>query len=357
LAVLVGMWAAKPGGREEGPQPRPRSGSPARSPAPLFARDAVWNTSVPADAPLDRTSGARVAALVRSIERSKERNIYPNIATKQYSTPLYIVPRAQAKVPVVLDAGPWADSFRRALADGVPIPKGATPAEGTDGHMTVYQQTTDTLWEFWRAVRRKNRWHASWGGAMQNVSKNPGYYNNTVWPGLAPNEGWNWGSTATSLPVAGGLMTMAELRRGRVDHALAIATGLSCASMFAFPAQRHDGADPSPTCMPEGARLRLDPKLDLDRLELPQITRIVARAAQRYGMILRDTTGGGTVSFYAEAPQGSRSSPYSGPDSLFGAVSGWKAVERFPWDRLQLLRMRLCTKFPCRPAPDGQQTR
>src|ERR671921_443276 len=107
----------------------------------------------------------------------------------------------------VIAAGAGARQFQAALDEGVPIPARAKPAPGTDGHMTVYQPSTDRLWEFWRAVQRPDGWHASWGGAMKRVSRSPGYYTDRSWPG---RSGFNWGSTATSLPVAGGTITMRE---------------------------------------------------------------------------------------------------------------------------------------------------
>ena len=55
-------------------------------------------------------------------------------------------------------------------------------------------------------------WHADWAGAMQHVSTNPGYYSNLAWDGLGATEGWNWGSTASSLPMIGGTAMISELK-------------------------------------------------------------------------------------------------------------------------------------------------
>ena len=37
----------------------------------------------------------------------------------------------------------------------VPISPNARPAAGSDGHMTVWQPSTDKLWEFWQARKRE----------------------------------------------------------------------------------------------------------------------------------------------------------------------------------------------------------
>ena len=193
-------------------------------------------------------------------------------------------------MPVKLDTGSWGATLQTALNAGVPIPSDAKPAAGTDGHMTVYQPSSDTLWEFWQASKKADGWHASWGGVITNVSRSPGYYTNASWPSLAASDGWHWGATATSLPVIAGTIMIDELRRGRIDHALALAIPNACAGRFTWPAQRTDGTATATDCLPEGAHLRIDPAVDLSKLTLPRVTRILAEAAQRYGIIVRDRT-------------------------------------------------------------------
>lgn len=312
----------------------------------LFAPNSFWNARLSDNAALDPTSPARVAALNGEIEAEIRYGTGPWISESQYSTPLYTVPAGQPRVSVTLDAGSWADSLRRALSGGVPIPSGAKPAAGTDGHLTIYQPSTDTLWEFWRASRQSDGWHASWGGVMQHVSSSPGYYSSSSFDGLAPYEGWNWGSTASSLPVIGGTIMISELRDGEIKHALAIDIPDACVGRFSWPAQRTDGGSSAPECLPEGARLRLDPTLDLASLNLPRITLILARAAQRYGMVVRDVTHH-AVGFYAEDPTPTGTEPYWGPDGLYGGLAPWTFLPQFPWGRLQLLKMTVCTAAPC----------
>jgi hypothetical protein len=181
---------------------------------------------------------------------------------------------------------------------------------------------------------------------MRNASTSPGYYSSSAFEGLGPSEGWNWGSTATSLPVIGGTVMIDELRAGSIDHAIAAAVPWTCAATFAAPAQRTDGKLTGAGCLPEGARLRLDPSLDLDRLALPPVTRLLARAAQRYGLVIRDTTAS-SFAFYFQDPTPTGTDPYSGPGGLYGGYPRWKIMRAFPWERLQLLQMTLCTKAPC----------
>ena len=140
----------------------------------------------------------------------------------------------------------WRASLQRAFA-AVPIPAGAKPASGSDAHMTVWQPATDRLWEFFHMRLESDGWHAAWGGAIDDVSASPGYYTTSSWPGALPQ----WGATATSLPVAGGLMTLRELRAGVINHALAIALPAPRAGVFALPAERSDGTG-GPNTIPGG---------------------------------------------------------------------------------------------------------
>jgi hypothetical protein len=323
--------------------------STAASTTGLFASSSVWNAPLAADAPLDASSSARSAALLAEVRREISAGTGPWIDEKQYSTPLYTVPGNQPKVRVKLDNGAsWALPLATVLAQGVPIPPGAKPAAGTDGYMTVYQPSTDTMWEFWRASLKSDGWHASWGGAMQHVSTNPGHYSNLAWSGLPTWAGWNWGATASSLPVIGGVAMIKELQAGHIDHALALDVPVPCQGMFSWPAQRTDGTSTDANCIPEGAHLRVDPNLDLSKLTMPPITRMLAEAAQKYGMIVRDRTGE-AVDFFAEDPTPTGTDPYNGPDGIYGGLRPWNFMPKFPWASVQLLKMTPCTKAPCLP--------
>ena len=131
-------------------------------------------------------------------------------------------------------------------------------------------------------------------------------------------------------------MTVAELRRGRIDHALAIALPYPRKDVFAWPAQRTDGTSTDPRSIPEGAHLRIDPRLDLSKLRMPRMTRMMAEAAQRYGMIVRDATGH-ALQFYAEDPHQFGSNPYK---DLFEGKQPTQLLASFPWKHVQVLDLK-----------------
>ena len=332
----------------EGPPPRAAEERPERAPtagrtAPrYFARTSFWNARLPDDAAIDPDSERLMAAFRADIARQQRERTGPWIATHEYSTPVYTVGRGQRKVRVKIDAGPAGRGLQAAFDAGVPIPAGAQPASGTDGHLTIHQPGTDRLWELWRAVKRADVWHASWGGAMRGVSSSRGYYSDRSWPGAE----FNWGSTATSLPVVGGTMLIGEVERRDIPHALAMAVRDTRSGVWAWPAQRTDGAG-GPATLPAGARLRLDPSVDVDRLRLHPVGRAMALAAQRHGIVVRDVTHDAT-SFYAEDPAPAGEDPYP---RLFGGQTPGDVLAGFPWDRLQLLRMNVCDRSPCERGP------
>jgi hypothetical protein len=317
----------------------PAPAAPAPVPAPpaqprLFAPDSVWNAPLPANAPLDPANATLVNTLRKTVAQNMAAGWGPWIATGE-TTPLYVVPANQPTVRVTLDAGAWNAALQRALS-AVPIPANAQPASGPDAHMTIWQPSTDRLWEMWHARRAADGWHASYGGAMSNVSRSPGYFDTNSWPGLS--QPW-WGATATSLPAIAGTMMIDELQAGVIPHALAIAIPTARAKTYSLPAQRTDGKSTDPRSIPEGARFRLDPTLDLTKLNLPPVTRAMAVAAQNYGMIVRDVTAH-AISFFAENPAPAGTNPYP---SLYGSRYPDAVMRAFPWDHLQLVKMDLRT--------------
>ncbi len=77
----------------------------------------------------------------------------------------------------------------------------------------------------------------------------------------------------------------------------------------------------------------------------------MAKAAQRYGMVVRDQSGAGNgISFFVQdtTAAGSGANPFwaAGRPRPDGYLHGkWpdRLMAQFPWDRVQLLKMNLCS--------------
>jgi hypothetical protein len=297
----------------------------------LFSANSVWNRPDIASQPLGDQELAQ--ELTQEAETELKEGTGPWIETDTDSTPVYVVGSDQRCVPVHLDVtAAYGQTLSKAF-ERVPLPDDAHPAAGSDGHLTLIQPSTDSMWEFWRLQRVGGQWQAAWGGAMHDVSSNPGYYTADSWPGAQSD----WGSTATSLPVVAGTMTIGELERGQINHALAMAIPDTRKGVFAFPAERTDGTLTTSVAIPEGATFRLDPNLDLQSLHLPRIVEIMAQAAQRYGIIVRDKTMH-AIGFYAEDPTPLGTDPYS---RLFDGKSPSELLASFPWKYLQAVKTNL----------------
>lgn len=293
----------------------------------------MWNRPLSRGAEVDPRSRALVSSLVAQVA---EKGAWIN--TLRFSVPVYTVGKDVRPVRVAVDT-PSSMSTANArdgaalehALSAVPIPADARPAGGGDRHMVIWQPATDTMWELWLAHdvprddcpwRRTDLhgWHAAWGARIDDVSQNPG----------VPAQ--PFGATASGLALAGGLMRVEELERGRIDHALALAIPYPARGRVTPPATRTDGGDERPDAVPEGTRFRLDPTLDIDSLQLPPVTRAMAMAAQRYGIIVRDHAD--AVVFYAEDPSRLGMNPYP---KLFESRSPGELLSGFPWDRLEVV--------------------
>jgi hypothetical protein len=295
----------------------------AEAPFRFFAPDSPWNQQLPSAAPLDPASAEFTGALYREVKRELGADQGPSISTTSNSVPVYTVPAAQPTVPVQLLSSFAVPALSNAWS-AVPLPPAAEPAPGKDRHLVVWQPSTDRLWEFWHLVKSTGGWQAGWGGAMQNASSSSGAYGPGAWPGA----NGSWGGSASSLSIAGGLITLEDLRKGEINHALAVGLPQVRAGEYAAPAERTDGSSANPMALPEGAHLRLDPNLELWKLHLPPLTLMIARAAKHYGIFVRDVAG--NVNFYAQDPVTTAGNPLRRPERVLRRHLPSATAVRFP---------------------------
>ncbi len=289
-----------------------------------FARDSVWNTELEDDAPLAPKSKLISDRLRREVASQREQGYGPWMNIGEYSSPVYTVGPDQPTVEVrdAPDPEQWPPAMTEAFKR-VPIPRDAKEAKGTDAHLVVWQPSTDTMWEFWVARKTREGWTARWGGIIENVSDDPGYYT---------GEREHWGASGTSLPIVAGMVTHEDLERGRIDHALALAIPDAAYARWVWPAQRSDGQDIAPDAIPEGTQFRIDPDVDLEQLRMPRLTRMLAEAAQRYGFIVRDRAS--VVTFFGEDPTPTGRDPWK---PQIGDRKLTDLIGAFPWQHVQAL--------------------
>ncbi len=253
-----------------------------------FPRDATWYQDV-TFAPLDPESSAVIAWLAAAggwgsgtmrIDFSIE------VLTADESTPfLEFIP---------------TEDFYEPDCDLLPMPVPPGGAlEGEDGyecvhdgdcHLIVAHPPTQKLYEMWRANIVNGTFY---GGclAVWDMSRVYG----------PPGRGENCTSAdAAGYPIAPLLFSADEVAAGWIDHAIRFILPNSRIrhGVYVHPATHSTGATGGgPSAPPYGTRLRLRGDYPLDTLP-NEAARTVARAMQRFGMLLAD---GGTIALTARS--------------------------------------------------------
>jgi hypothetical protein len=289
LCALVLLSAATAADGTEQAEPLAQIPSPR-----LYAATSPLNTPIAGGAAIDPRSEAMVAQLVREVGEKGWA-----ISSREYTMPLF---RADARTNLV--------SVRvrtRGTTHRVPIPTGAFPSPGSDGHLAVIDGRKGCEYDFYRARRLSD---GSWEAENFNALPITG---SGIYPrGLA--------TRASGFANAAGLITAKEMARGRIDHALVFTMAATRAGGPVPPASSSDGTSSGEGTIPEGARLQLDPALSLESLQPWQ--RVIARALQRYGMYLADT--GGAVALFAQHPDSAPGARYPwGNDVDYGYLPSW----------------------------------
>lgn len=251
------------------------------------------------------------------------------INTTSYASPVYYPDASTPTVKVSFwdcqNKG-YTDTALEAQWAAVPIPSWAAPADGTDSEMTIYQPSTNTIWEFWKARQVNGQWQACWGGKMANASQGSGQ-----WP-------YPYGTSATGLPFLGGQITAEELQAGAINHVIGIALVDLKSSTYSWPANRTDGSYSGSNAIAEGQRFFLDKSINVDALNIHPIAKIIAKAAQKYGFVIWDKAG--SISMRAENPKSytqlGQVDPYQ---ALFNGTPAYAIMNGFPWDKLKFLPM------------------
>lgn len=242
----------------------------------LYSSESPWNQPIPENPSIDPDSSRYIAAIEGHF----------GSRTDKYTFPVYRVDGDTPRIGVrisgfwshVSDGGEKLDVSRKTHVS-LPIPAGAIPAKGKDAHLVLWDSATGDEWGLWHVRRTRKGWEAE-----------NGYHYNTNWNAVPPK---GFISRGAGIPYLAGLIFPHELRAGAIEHALAL--GINYPSpLHVYPATKSDGRSYEAWSLPMGSRLQLDPKYtekDFKRWGLDRSGKIIARALQRYGMILVDGSG------------------------------------------------------------------
>jgi hypothetical protein len=219
-----------------------------------------------------------VASLVRA---GRSRSFV--IAHSHWSVPVFYVNRGTPRRTVALrDRWRPADRLLR-----VPIPQRAFSDRELDGHMAIVDLEARCEWDFYAARRRRDgSWKAVWANRIE--LNGDGVFDRGA------------GARASSFGLLAGLLRPQHFTAGRIEQALVFGYPFTSRGNV-WPATTNDGKEAGAGYMKEGLRLQLSPGLNLRKFHLKPWQKVVARALQRYGMYLADTSGG-PVSLFAQHP-------------------------------------------------------
>jgi hypothetical protein len=240
--------------------PLAAAGKPARR---AFSPESPFNKKIPPRTPTDPASQAAIRSLLAFGQTV-------NVNLGSWTPPVFVATKTSPVKSVQLPRGASVD---------VPVPSGAAPSTDTDGYLTIIDRPRGCTYDFFRAQQRGD---GSWvaGGAAAFRLGGTGVHR-------------PWGVRASGFALLAGLIRPSEVRANRIEHALVMGIPNTSPS-FRAPATTSDGRTPGGIAM--GSHFQLDPNFDVSRL--PPDQRMIARAMQRYGVYIGDTSG--AITLYAQ---------------------------------------------------------
>jgi hypothetical protein len=259
----------------------------------FFQTHSTWYEKIPANQPLLSRDPCTSMDFINDVIFNSE---LLTISYKEWSVPVFY---AEESTPIQ-DVIPYSTSSQVAIEaiesngwnKNVPNPSEAHPASAADGHLVIISHDRQVAWDFFQAKK-----DGSGSLSAQTIKR---------WDlnGDGIDQPYTYaGSRVAPVPLLHGLITYDEIvHQGTINHALA----------FAYNQAKRDspGVYPCVTsnnsfcdrecCLWLGFRLQLNPKLDLDTLDLNWSSRIIAKAMQEYGMIFVENNGVGYNAVYAE---------------------------------------------------------
>ena len=236
--------------------------------------------------------------------------------------PLFTVGPSQPMVTVAVTQG--CNDFASSVGQ-VPIPANAyttDPHYQHDSAMVVYQPSSHTAWELWRAQRSAaGSWFACAGGRLNTATSD----------GVFPSP---TGLSATGISYLATMITESDVQSGAIGHALAL--DLTACNYYTAPAVRGDcGSDPGQP--PEGTLFRLPADLAMPS-GLTPFGALVFRALQTYGAVATDQAG--AVAIQAESGSDWTAEGHHGTDPLTSSWAGkpeYAVLDGIPWQNLQVV--------------------
>ena len=284
-----------------------------------FSPSSYWNQPLSNDAPAD----PRSKAMIRYLERDSAYPYIRLVGTEGdggWGEPIYWV----LPTDPVYNVRPTRYSLPDEFAN-IRIPVGAQPAATADGQMTIYDLTAGGIYKLWQA--RYNAGTDSWsaGGGSYYYLRSNGLHGSLD----EADEPRNVGHRGN--PPAIHAVRFDEIQAGSIDHALKISINTPSAD-HVWPMIGSDGDSLHRSAPPQGARLRIKPEVDLTKLDLSPAALIVARALQKYGAVVGDSSG-------APASLKLENTVQEGRGALWEGVLSVDSLRAIPFDLYEVVAL------------------
>ncbi len=305
-------------------------------PKRFFSNDSFWNTPLPGNPAIDPRNDFFIGLL-----KTEPTGNNFGINTTKYTIPVYEADENTKRVEIHFhylsdnEKKNWATTRERfghgpGFGEDVPIPENATPDPEQDSHFAVVDWQNMVAWDMWGLRKRPDgSWESNTG--MKYRLDGDGVFKTKDFEVIdGESIHFHGPSRAAGVPAIAGLILYDEVMAGEIRHKLACATRFNAYKEFTFPAAWTDGHLDGG--IPEGAVIQLNPDLDLSLFDLLPGELVVARALQKYGMVIVDNAGGSTL--YAEGLWGH-------PDKSWdGVLRDWDGgINTIPVEHFRVLKI------------------
>ncbi len=253
-------------------------------------------------------------------------------ASGQFGAPVFY---ADASTPRYT----WSSHCGPVSGRQVPIPPGSHEAQGpaasTDHKYIVIDTSTKLVYDIWGAdVAGLDciRWGYQGYGVIESL---------TTADDGAPGINGEKAPTGASTSSLAGLLRAYDATHldadGTYGHALQGSSMYGAKGRWVSPATSSDGPDTSPDAIPQGSRLQLNPSFNCGAISVPGV-RAYCKTAQKYGIILMDTSPVHALTIYQEdvkdnAP--ATGNPFAG--GYWGTDADWPSLASVPLGQFRVV--------------------
>jgi len=324
--------------------------SPQEEDRRFFSETSFWNQPIQENPEIDTNSDHWIGLLI-----SDPSGYNFGINATRYTVPVYEVdehtPRYLIEYHYLTEQEKevWKTTRDRfghgpGFEEPVPIPDSATPDPLEDAHMALIDRKAKIAWDMWGVKKMEDGSWVSNTGMRYPLNGDGVFETEDLEAVNGESIHFHGPSRASAVPAIAGLIMYEEVMQGEIRHKLSCGTRFNALQEFVYPAAWTDGWLTGG--IPEGAVIQLDPELDLSQFNLLEGEKVIARALQKYGMVVVDNAGGSPI--YAEGLWGQ---PGKSWESILREWEG--GISSIPLDHFRVLKVGETVKMGDARFKDG----